>query len=137
VTPARRLWASAVLAAVACGGTDAFSPAPPPPTPPVSERGVLLVSLATESTEGGAMLLDLTGGPVDSLKGESGYEAYGNVPASTATMLVVGNLTSGPIATLYIPDASRAPSYRVQVREVAARGTYALRDVSAYGVSLR
>jgi hypothetical protein len=105
----------AVLAS-ACG--DSSSPAAPNPG-----SFTLVYSAPNNST--GALVLRVSGGPVDSIV-PVGAGVYGSATAdaSGGSALIAGTLTSGAtVGTVYVPDVTSAPAYRVVVNEAANRAT--------------
>lgn len=98
--------------------------------------GVLNVTLASHGSDDGAVLLTISGGPIDSVEAV-GTELYSARPnASTMRLIVTGSLTSGPIARLHIPDTREASRYVASVEQVASRSAYAQQDPAGYSVSL-
>ena len=98
--------------------------------------GALNVSLTSPNTDDGAVLLTISGGPVDSVEA-IGYTLY-TAPAgpNTLRLIATGNVGSGTIARIHVPDARQASRYVTSIDQVAARSTYAQRDQAQYSVSL-
>jgi hypothetical protein len=96
----------------------------------------LNVSLASPRSDDGAVLFTLSGGPVDSVT-TGGHQVYSaRVDANTLRVVVMGDLGSGTLATIYIADTRLASGYSATVNQVAARGSYAQRDPASYSLSL-
>ena len=117
-----RLWLAVILLAGCSNSTG--------PT-----AGVLNLTVTSPHKDDGGIMLSVYGGPVDSV------EAVGSVihsarAADSVKMIVIGNLGSGVIARVHIPDNRQASRYSVQIKQVAARQTYAQRDPAGYTVSL-
>jgi hypothetical protein len=100
------------------------------PSEPVS--GTLQVDLTTPFTDDGALLFTVTGGRVDSVE-----TLYSSRPdAVTLEVILTGDLRSGTIARMHIPDGRLAAQYSVKVIQAAARVSYAQRDPVAYELML-
>ena len=98
--------------------------------------GTLDVSLSSPQQDDGAVLLSITGGPVDSV--ESRYTVYSaSVSADTLKLILIGSLVSGSIARIHISDSRQALRYIARIGQVAARGTYGQRDPTRYAVRLQ
>lgn len=124
----RRLGAAlvALVLVAGCG--------PKEPVGPVA--GELVVTLTSPGAADGAVLLRLVG-PVDEVKSERGYLVESAALSDGITrIVVVGTITSGPVARIRIPDISQASQYFGLVEQVADRSTYALLSVAGYAVSV-
>lgn len=98
--------------------------------------GALNVSLSSPRDDDGAVLLTISGGPVDSIE-SVGFRLYSaRAPADTVKLIVTGNLRSGAIARIHIPDIRQAARYSARIGQVAARTTYAQREAAAYTIAL-
>jgi hypothetical protein len=98
--------------------------------------GALNVSLSSPNTDDGAVLLTISGGPVDSVEAV-GYALYtAGVGLQTLRVIVTGDIGPGPVARIHIPDSRQASRYSATIGQVAARVTYAQRDPAPYSVSL-
>ena len=118
-------WALAGLLLLACSGEY---------TGPVS--GTLNLSLTSPQGAQGAVLFTVSGGPVDTVEAV-GYELYSaRVDASTWRVIVVGELASGTVAQIRIPDNRQASQYMATVHQVALRSGYAPRDPAGYTIVL-
>jgi hypothetical protein len=98
--------------------------------------GTLNVNLSSPNADDGAVLVAVTGGPVDSVEsaGYTMYSARGR--ADTVKLIVTGTLPSGVIARIHIPDSRQASRYGARVLQAAARSTYSQRDPTPYGINL-
>jgi hypothetical protein len=109
------------------GGCSSEAPGPGSAT--------LSLSLSSPAQDDGAVLLTITGGPVDSIEAP-GYRIYSTSPeANTYRVIIAGQLVSGPIARVHIPDERRSADYAAIVEQVAARDSYRQRDPAGYGLS--
>jgi hypothetical protein len=96
----------------------------------------LNVSLSSPNADDGAVLLTISGGPVDSVEA-LGYAVYtARSGAETLELIVTGHFGSGPIARIHVPDSRHVSRYSARIGQVAARATYAQRDVVSYSASL-
>lgn len=126
----KRLLLAAVLTlGAACGSKK------PDPVGPVA--GDLTVSYAGPSQSDGALLLLVTG-TVTAVKAVGGYQVASASAGATATRVVVtGQLATGDILKLTVPDVAAAASYSVRVEAAADRATFALGDLASYSAMVR
>ena len=98
--------------------------------------GSLEMTFSAQQANEGAVLLVVSGGPVDSVE-SLGYPIYSaRLGGDTLKLIVTGQLSSGPLARLHIPDSRRASMYNARVAQVATRGTYGLKELAGYTISL-
>ena len=113
----RRLGWLALLGIAACGSDG--------PVP--SEAGDLTVSYYQGGPQAGAILLTITGGPVEQVTAEHGERVAWSSPSPGVTRVVVtGDLSTGTLLKVRVPDVSRSTEYSVVVDQVADRVTFAL-----------
>jgi hypothetical protein len=118
-------------AACGGGGGDTTAPPPPPPPPPPGEPGWVTFNLETPDEEGG-VLLTITPPAIDSIQGMNGAETFGASRGGYWRVLVAGDLATGPLLRIHVPDVAIAATYAVRVEQVAARGpAYTPRSLSA------
>jgi hypothetical protein len=104
------------------------------PSGPVA--ATLNLDFITPSEDVGAVLFTISGGPIDSVTA-SDYRLYSTrIDASTTRVILVGNVSSGRLARIYLSDERRIPDYSTTINQVAARGTYLQRDPAAHGMAL-
>jgi hypothetical protein len=104
------------------------------PSGPVATT--LQVSLTSPYPDDGALLFTVTGGPVDSVEA-SGLTLYTSRPQPTTLQVILtGDVSSGNIARLHIPDAQLGRRYSVTLQQAAARGSYSQRDPASYQLRL-
>jgi hypothetical protein len=98
--------------------------------------GVLNLSLIAPQGDEGAVLFTVMGGPVDTVEavGPGLYSA--RIDASTLRVVITGDLSSGLIARIRIPDDRLASQYTATVSQVALRSTYTQRDPERYAIAL-
>lgn len=123
----QRIGAVLCLAALAgCGGADLSAP----------PSGALDLVLHTPEKDDGIVLLEVTGGVVDSVTA-AGYRLEASAAGSgPRRILVSGAVTEGTLARIWVPDRTRAADYQASVIEVAARATYVLRDAGQYRIEV-
>jgi hypothetical protein len=98
--------------------------------------GTLTVNLASPNSDDGAVLFTVSGGPIDSVA-SPGHQIYSaRLDSRTLRLIVTGDIGSGIIATIYVSDMRLASSYSATVNQVAARESYAQRDVASYLLTL-
>lgn len=124
----RRIWCALLLVVAACSSDTANHGVPKP--------GDLAVTLAHGGTDDGAMLVVVSGGPVTSVDAPAGYDIATNTDSTGTHIMIMGNVTTGAIATLHVPDVSIASAYTVTLVQVADRATYALLDPAPYVVTV-
>jgi hypothetical protein len=100
-----------------------------------STAGTLDVRLASPNTDDGAVLLTISGGPVDSVEA-AGYTLYSAAAGASTRFIATGNVGSGTIARIHVPDVRLASRYVASIDQAAARLTYAQRDLAHYRVTL-
>jgi hypothetical protein len=119
---------------LACGGDGGIEPPPPMPTPAVP--GPITFDIAvSDGADHGAVLFTVTGGPVDSVTGLSGYEVFHSLASTGARGMAFGSLVNGPLLQVWVPDQSRGDQYGVRVDEGAVRGTWATVSPESYSVA--
>ena len=126
---------AAVVIVVGCGGREATSLTP---TQSPAEA-TLTINLTTPNAGDGAILFTVAGPSILDVTARPGLEMTESRSTAngqtTSTILVRGDLTSGPIGSLTVRGADAGAAYATEVRQVAAgaSGGYALRgDLTAY-----
>ena len=116
-----------LLAVCGCGGDGGVGP----PVP-----GPLNLRLTTPNGDDGAILFEIAGGQIDSIV-RAGFRLVGSAPGTSPRRAIIhGNLAAGTVARIWVPDVNSAESYSATIRDVAARGTYALRDLQGYRIEV-
>lgn len=122
----RRLFAVLfVIASLSCGESPPSGPPPPapppPPPPPAPGPGRLAVVMTSPNTDDGAILLEMRGAGIDSVRAEnSTWEFFSDASsASLVRAVVAGNLASGRLLSFRVPDMSG--TYTVTVIDIANR----------------
>ena len=103
------------------------------PTP-----GSITVSLNSPNADDGAVLFTLTGpGIRDAQSANSSYKVYWRtVSATELRLLVVGNLSSGTVATVSVDDTRKMDQYHGSLIEVASRADALRTAVSGYSIQV-
>ena len=127
----RRLFllAAALGATLSCGGKA---------TGPVA--GNIVVSLQTPNSGSDGAILVLLAGPAapTSLSAGPGLTLW-QLPINgqtTNSVALTGTLVNGPILIIGVEDVNKVGDYGVVIQDVAANGTYALRNKSSYSVTV-
>jgi hypothetical protein len=121
----RRLIAVAVLLAAGCGDSN---------TP--SGAGDLFVSYSGTG-EAGAILLTISGGPVESVAATGGQQVSSTSPyANTTKVIVLGEVGNGDLLRIRVPDVSKVTQYAVRADQVADKTSFALLDPTRHTFSV-
>jgi hypothetical protein len=100
------------------------------------DAAMLTLEFVSPAKDDGAVLFTISGGPVDSVA-TAGYAVYlARVDANTVRVILSGELTSGAIAQVHVPDDRRLSHYSATIDQVAARTSYTQRDPAAYVLTL-
>lgn len=116
-----------VLLATACGTGELANPHTPD-----AERatpGWVSLNLTTPRTDDGAVQMSVLGPAMDSLQ-LSGTGGFASLSGGVARFLFTGNIASGVVARMWVPDTRKTSIYVATVDQAAARKTYQLQDVS-------
>jgi hypothetical protein len=105
-------------------------------TLPTAVPGTLTIHLISAGTNDGAMVLLVGGGPVTSIEAVGSYEVTSNTDATGVHLLVVGNLATGALVRLHVPDISRVNDYLALITQVADRSNFGLIDATGYSVTI-
>lgn len=117
----------------ACADGLMTEPAPrnpliPPPTAPAPVPGWLTLQFTTPYANDGAVQLTIVGGTVDEIQLQPQFDGFAGVAGGGARVLVTGELKSGAVARIHVPDVNKAAGYQALIGQVAERGSYALRS---------
>ncbi len=125
----RRLLLVAGLATTLLGACKGDSPSGP-------VAGDLTLTLTSPGNTDGAILVRVTG-PVESVSAVGDLRVEGSqLPGGMWRIVVAGNVTSGPVARIRVPDIGAVDQYLAIVEQVAARGSFALLSSSGYAVEV-
>lgn len=115
-----------VTALTGCGD-DVLEPSGP---------GLLNVSLTTPNTDDGAILFTVSGAQIDSVQ-SAGYTTYSaHLSATSAWIMVVGDVKSGLVASIWVPDLAASAEYATRIRQAAALGSYEQQDLGGYSLQV-
>ena len=123
------------LALTAMLGACSSEVATVPTAPSGPTGGWLTVQLTTPRSDDGAVQLSVSGPAIDSVKIVS-YDGFESHTATQADLVATGNIVSGDMARIHVPDLSRTTEYHASVSAAAARDSYALQDLGGYRVVL-
>jgi hypothetical protein len=126
---------AAMATVVACGGGEVPSETPNPTPAEVT----LTLTLTTPNAGDGGILFTVSGPSILAVTARSGLEMTERTTTdngfTTSTVLVRGDLTSGPIGSITVRGVDSRAAYTTQVQQVAAGASagYAQRaDLTAY-----
>ena len=126
------LLAVLVVAAVgtACGGGDGGGG----PTKPVA--GELVVRLTSPNGTDGALIVRVVG-PVTAVTPVGAYAISQVTQGNITRVIVTGDIVSGDLLRVKVPDVNQVLSYLANVEQAASRVDYALFSVSNYSLAIR
>lgn len=122
-----RMLVGVLLVAAAC--SDGTGPA----------AGTLTVSLTTpNSGQDEAVLLVVTSPAPPASEQAAGSLVlwWAGTPGTADTLALTGTLSGGALLTLGVSDVNQVSHYHVQLVQVAAVGTHALRSLTGYSVGI-
>lgn len=102
------------------------NPTTPPPSTPAPVPGWLNLQFTTPYATDGAVQLTIVGGPVTEVQIPAQFTGYAGVANGAARVLVTGEVKSGTVARIHVPDVNKAAGYQALIGQVAERGSYAL-----------
>jgi hypothetical protein len=122
----KRLLTGLALAALACGDSGQQP----------SGAGDLVVSYSGNG-QAGAMVLTITGGPVETVTAIGSQIVSSTSPYSTQTrVVIIGAAGNGDLLRIRVPDVSQVASYAVRPDQVADQATFALVDPAGHTFSV-
>lgn len=102
-----------------------------------SGAGDLTVSFFQATPDAGALLLTVSGGPVQDVTPVGGQQvSFAGAGPNTTRIVVTGALATGQLLRLRVPEVGQVASYSVRVVQVAHKTTFALLDPSKYTMSV-
>ena len=127
--------------AVACAdkATEPIQPPPPPPSPPPPPpAGSAIVALVTPNGDDGAVSVTLRGPGISTLEtASSGYVFFSRLASDTvAHVIVVGNVTAGPIFTFKPAGGAQMSAYTATVKEIASRTDAVRSSLANYSLTI-
>lgn len=124
----RRLIIAVLLAgaAVGCGDSNQNP----------SGAGDLFVAY-TGNGQAGAILLTISGGPVESVSAVGGQQVSSTSPfANTTKVVILGEAGNGDLLKIHVPDVSAVTQYNARVDQVADKDSFALLDPTRHTFSV-
>ena len=122
----RRMLTAALLGLVAACG-DSSNP---------SGAGDLFVSYSGTG-EAGAILLTISGGPVETATALQGQQVSSTSPYPNSTkVVVIGEIGNGDLLRIRVPDVAAVTQYNVRADQVADKTSFALIDPSKHTFSV-
>ena len=127
----RALALSAVVILASCG-----EELPPGPPPPPSGPGFLRVLLQTPRSNDGALLITLSGGPLDSLR-VSGTTLLTAPPGVNDQQLIIaGDVRAGVVLRFWVPERTNVANYRAVLNQVATRADFIQQTLTGYSLTI-
>ncbi len=112
-----------------CGPDD------PDPTPkPVA--GELVLSLTSPNPNDGALIVRVIGTLTD-VTPVGNYRVSFSTQGNLTRVIVTGDVASGDLLRIKVPDVTQVRAYSASVEQAAARDSYALFSTSGYTLTLR
>ena len=106
----------------------------PMPAALITGPGWLPLQLETSATDAGGVLVTIRGGAVDSVR-SAVHDVFSKRVGPLMKVAIIGDLTAGVIAEIFVPDTERASNYSASVDQAAGR-TLEQRDVADYEVKV-
>ena len=104
---------------------------------PPSRAGELSISYFQGGPRAGAMLLTITGGEVQNVTAANGEQVSFASPApGTTRVVVIGDLGTGTLLRIRVPDVSLASRYVVVTDQVADKVTFSLIDPERHPLTI-
>jgi hypothetical protein len=101
---------------------------------PVS--GWLALRLSSPNADDGGVLITVTGATIDSMRTIHPQLLTLRESATSIRAVIGGNLSTGTIAEILVPDTRQAARYSATIQEVAARTTFQQRALTGYTLSV-
>ncbi len=126
----RALALGLIVMLASCGG-------PSGPPPPPSGPGFLQVLLQTPRTNDGALLITLSGGPLDSLR-VSQATLLTAPPGSVndQQVIIAGDVRAGVVLRFWVPERADVANYRVVLNQVVTRTDYIQQSLTGYSLTI-
>lgn len=120
--------AGVLLLLAACGGSE-----------PTSVAGNLTAAFFQGNSNAGAVLITISGGPVESVTGLGGsgqQVSFASAGSGTTRVVVLGGVQNGDLFRFRVPDVGQATSYTARIDQVADQATFSLLDPAAYTLTI-
>ena len=132
VTYLRALALGVVVTLASCGGEEL----PPGPPPPPSGPGFLQVLLETPRTNDGALLITLSGGPLDSLRVSQATLFMAPPGVNDQQVIIAGDVRAGTVLRFWVPERANVANYRAVLDQVATRRDYIQQSLTDYSLMI-
>ena len=128
----RSRWIFVMVAALSVGAACSDDPVGG------AQAGTLVVRLTTPHADDGAVLFEVSGGPIDTATaGNASLRLFTRrASGSTIVGVVAGVVTNGAVITLRVPDVGAAAGYTARVVEVADRQNALRTSLAGYALTL-
>jgi hypothetical protein len=104
---------------------------------PPSRAGDLTVSYFQGGPSAGALLLTITGGEVQNVTAANGEQvSFASPSPGTTRVVVIGNLGTGTLLRIRVPDVTLASRYVVATDQVADKVTFSLIDPERHPLTI-
>ncbi len=131
VTYLRALALSAVVMLASCG-----EELPPGPPPPPSGPGFLRVLLQTPRSNDGALLITLSGGPLDSLRVSQTTLLTAPPGVNDQQLIIAGDVRAGVVLRFWVPERTNVADYRAVLNQVATRADFIQQSLTNYSLTI-
>ncbi len=115
-----------------CGGEEPPSGPPPPPSGP----GFLQVLLQTPRINDGALLITLSGGPLDSLRVSQATLLTAPPGVNDQQVIIAGDVRAGVVLRFWVPERANVADYRAVLDQVATRRDYIQQSLTDYSLTI-
>ena len=132
ITYLRALALGAVVMLASCVGDDVPSGPPPPPSGP----GFLQVLLETPRSDDGALLITLSGGPLDSLRVSQATLLMAPPGVNDQQVIIAGDVRAGAVLRFWVPERANVANYRAVLDQVATRRSYIQQSLADYSLTI-
>ena len=133
VTYLRALVLGVVVTLASCGGEEW----PPGPPPPPSGPGFLQVLLETPRSNDGALLITLSGGPLDSLRVSQTTLLTAPPGVNDQQLIIAGDVRAGVVLRFWVPERTNVADYRAVLNQVATRADFIQQSLTDYSLTIR
>ena len=129
----RSRWTLLMVAALSVGAACSDDP-----TTGVTQAGTVTLRLTTPHADDGAVLFEVSGGPIDTATaGNASLRLFTRrASGSTIVGVVAGVVTNGAVVTLRVPDVGAAAGYTARVVEVADRQNALRTSLAGYALTV-
>jgi len=120
--------------ALSCSEGSTAPPVPPPPAAPTAA----VISLLTPNSDDGAIVITLRGPELSDIQAtSSAHLLYARVASGQAArVIVVGDLSAGPIVKMNLGAGHRLSEYSTAVEQVAMRNDSLRATTTGYQLSI-